>query len=153
MHTRPWSRHFAPSENQHVCTTCRHKLRSPRRTLHEHNLNLSRHSNPTAFTHARTPNTKKGHPGFLWVQTQRGGKLRPGTQGIATPGSTSRFHDLDHRTASVGGAGVCVLPKEIPEVTKKSPLPSASRRYILCSRKAKTTGSAQGHGQIRLRNS
>ncbi len=151
MHTRPWSRHFAPSENQHVCTTCRHKLRSPRRTKHK--INLSRHSNPTAFTHAQTPNTKKDHPGFLCVQTQRGGKLRPGTRGIATPGSTSKFHDLDHSTAFVGGTEESDLPEEIPEVTKKSPLPSASRRYILCSRKAKTTGSAQGHGQIRLRNS
>ena len=35
------------------------------------------------------------HPGFLWVQSQRAGLLRPGTRGIATPESTSRLDDLD----------------------------------------------------------
>jgi hypothetical protein len=38
---------------------------------------------------------KTVHPGFLWVQSQSDGQLRPGTRGIATPGSTSRFDDLD----------------------------------------------------------
>ena len=35
------------------------------------------------------------HPGFLWVQSQSAGLLRPGTRGIATPESTSRLDDLD----------------------------------------------------------
>jgi hypothetical protein len=35
------------------------------------------------------------HPGFLWVQSQSAGLLRPGTRGIATPESTSGLDDLD----------------------------------------------------------
>jgi len=36
-----------------------------------------------------------GPSGFLWVLAQRAGQLRPGARGIATPGSTWRFDDLD----------------------------------------------------------
>ncbi|MEY3227877.1 MAG: hypothetical protein RLZZ536_2496 [Planctomycetota bacterium] len=35
------------------------------------------------------------NPAFPWVQSQSDGQLRPGTRGIATPKSTSRFDDLD----------------------------------------------------------
>lgn len=38
---------------------------------------------------------KTGHPSCLRVRAQRAGQLRPGAREIATPGSTSRFDELD----------------------------------------------------------
>ena len=111
---------------------------------------------------------KTVHPGFLWVQSQSDGQLRPGTRGIATPGSTSRFDDLDQvhlfkmsgflpssepaigRSQELATVGWCRRTAELPLLVEleRAACPQKSRKNPFCARGISRRNSSRHHTQL-----